>query len=152
MSPKEKYERLTDELRKAASHITNVPELREYLTRFPWPEAGQIMLEGLNLLSEPNVVHGKRNGKKIHEHVRLGYGPRLKGNEDFHSPPGSYDGAKGPVRDILLALQFYTEKVWSKKHELNYADKMRNKKNYGVENPQTIVYTFLNLLMDERRK
>jgi hypothetical protein len=138
---------LTTELRDAAARITTVEELRAYAARFPSPQAGQIILEALDFLSEPKVVNGKRDGKKIFKHVNLGYGPRLKGNENLRSKRDWRTG-RPPLRDILIALILYAEKKWPITHEMSSHEKITHKKSFGVEEPQELVYKFVNLLSD----
>lgn len=144
---------LKNELREAASRITNVAELRAYAEKFPSPQAGQIIIEALDFLSEPKVVRGKRDGRKIYKHVDLGYGPRLKKDQSLLLKSADWLSGKMPGRDIIIAIGLYAEREWPKKHGvLPLRERIDHKKFFGSENPQDLVYEFLNLLSNELRR
>jgi hypothetical protein len=137
---------------EAAQRITMISQLWDYAEHFPFPAAGQVMLDGLNYFSEKKMIDGRRDGRGIYERFKLGHG-RLKGDKDLEGGPYlRSNGKRAPVRDILIGLQFYAEEIWSKSHTTPYHERLINKKDYGVEEPQEIVYEFLHLLQEERRK
>lgn len=86
--------RIQEDTRK----IKTVRYLRDFAATFHHHDAGVLLIKALDYFAESKMTaDGRRNGKKIHEHVSNGYGPQLKDTDPI-------------TPKLLLALLRYVQR------------------------------------------
>lgn len=135
-----------ENLYQAAQKITTAQDLVDYAREFPSPLAGALLLADIKFFTEPKVVGGKRDGKKIYEHIKLGFGPRLTADWDLTQPERRDWDA-----NLVIGLSLWLDKNWLKKDQtlssrMAYRDRINHKKDFGVEDPAELIYEFLYIL------
>jgi hypothetical protein len=125
------------ELENAARSIDTVSALRAYADRFPSPHAGGILLGALDFFEE----YKGRDKKKIAEHIRLGFGPRLSDGWSFLNHY-AYKERFGP--NLIIGISMWMEKKWE--FSMRELERLGHKKAYGVEDPRDLVWEFLFML------